>query len=360
MPNDGYERIVDLALQDYYNQGSIQNKSFANRTITTMASRWIERKPTGKTFEEGHAMGRNSTYKGFGPRDTFDTVNFGNFPKGKWTMKEHVISLDYTDQDEIYNKAGNSLLSLVNFYTEATDKSLADSLGDDWILSDGTGDDGKRGHGFKLLFGDATDDAGREVGGLLASDHPWHQAIVKRPGKGLPSVDLRDPMAAWTFPTDTTLDVNDPFSLSETWQLFNLDVLDEYLDLQMKLGNEVTWCLTTDKIFRRAKKLIRASDGNLETVTLSSGTLTVPKIEAINYKGCVFTWDYMVPDGEMFFGNDMNLKIRVQPDAWLRKFPFQRPHNQGVNYGYIYAWWQMYTTKRNALGRFTKVSHLAS
>lgn len=359
--NDGYSKLLDVALDEWYNENDIQNMSFANRTITTMASKWIERKNCGKQFRSKHALGRNTSYKGFGPRDTFNTSSFGSFPEGLWEMKEHVITLDIPDQEKIYNNNEYGILDLAKFYTETTDKSLADSLGDDWLLSNGEGDDGKRGHGFALLFGDATSDAGRKVGDMLASQYPFHQAVIKRPSLTLPVINLRDPMAAWTTAADTSLDVTNPFDSGDTdpWQLFTLDGMDEYLALQQTLGNDVTWCLTTDKIFRRVKKLIRASDGNLQTVTLSSGTISVPKIQAINYQGVIFTWDYMVPDGEMYFGNDSNLKIRVHADAWLRKFPSQRPHNQGVDYGYIYAWWQMYTNKRNALGRWTKVSHKA-
>lgn len=352
------QRIQASVLDEYTNKGVLEDFVFRHREMTSIAAGLIVKKQGNKDFFTQMSLARNPNYQGFGIGDTWKIKNFKGYPKAQWQMKEHVITVPLSEQEKAYGDSGLQLFDITKHVVTTTEKSLSDNLADDFILSDGTGDDGKRGMGLEVIVGDKSS-PWPIVGGLDTREHPWWQSIIKRPEISFPEIDLADPTTPWTYGTDTN-SVTNPFNSADTvpWQLLTLDMVDEYIDLARKVGPGPKFCLTTTEIIRRMLKLIRAEAGEASLVRVQGSTLYAGH-EHVVYRDVTFMQDRAVKRGDMYWltGEGDSLAIRVLPSHWMKNLPWQRPVDQGVDYSAIYAWWQMYSQNRRNLGKFIRVAH---
>lgn len=359
MANRMLTRLEASTLEDYVNSGATEDMVFSSTPFLTYVqnSGMIVKKAGGKLFRSNIRLARNENFQGFGADDTWVIKPFRGYTRAEWEMKEHVIPASISAQDEAYNDGDVSVFDIVKDVVDVTNKSLADELNYDMIMSDGSGDGGKRAHGMNYLIGDATSEPAI-VGDISAVQYPWWQSPVKRPGYTYPTIARRDPSTTWTYGTETDL-VQNPFASGAdvTWQPLTLSLVDEMVDLLKKYGPGAEVCVTTTEILRTMIRLVKA-EGILVWNQAGSGTDTlVGGHEAVIYRGIRFVTDDMCPQGSMFFVNSESLKVRVHPEYWMRARPWQEPYDQATKYMAIFAWYQMYVVDRRGLGKIEKVAH---
>lgn len=360
MANQMLTRLQASTLEDYVNGGATEDMVFSSTPFLTYveSSGMIVRKAGGKLFRSNIRLARNENYQGFGPDDTWVIKPFRGYTRAEWEMKEHVIPASLSAQDQAYNDGDVSIFDIVKDVVDVTNKSLADELNYDLLLSDGTGDGSKRAHGMNFIIGDK-DSLYPVVGDIDARQYPWWQSVVKRPAITYPKITRRDPSAAWTYGVETDL-VQNPFTASTdvTWQPLTLSLIDEMVDTLKKYGPGPEVCVTTTEIQRTLIRLVKA-EGIL--VWNQAGTSTDTLVgghEHVMYRGVRFIVDQMCPDGTMFFINSESLKVRVHPEYWMKARPWQEPFDQATKYMAIFAWYQMYSIDRRHLGKIERVAHI--
>lgn len=353
MPNLDIPKLVASTLEDWINEGALQQVAFQGTPYLDMISKggMIDSKEAAKEFLVNIGYAKNDNFTFYGGYDTWETAPTDGYGRARFGRKQAVMSWSLNGEEMEYNE-GDKLWDVMTEIKEVTAKSLRDQINRRLInrTAAGLSGDTSLDVAWASLEDIIADDesAVTEYGGIDAADTWWWRSLIKRPGFTLPSNHLDE--NGWTRGIDANVIPTGDYA---GWQLLKLDDITDMILVLDQLHTDGYVALTTRKIITNLMNLIKAEQ--LQVNTNLTGSL-VGGHRGVEWMGVPFVYDQHIPEGTIYLIHPQDLRIRPKKSRWLTMREPITARNQDAIYGAVWAWGEQYSVNRRALGKFVQVA----
>jgi len=227
--------------------------------------------------------GANTTFGTFSNYDTITITAQEGITSAQYAWKHAYTTTAISDVEEVKNSGPEQKISLVKTKLKQTEKSMAQGLNSQFIISDGSGNGGKDYAGLAHLVSVADSGNNQTVGGIDASAQAyWRPTRVNAATDGS---TIRDD--------------------SEWANGINTSTRGEALMPKAFLG------LTTQALYEHYEA------GLAPLLRLQSNDEADARFLHLMFKGIRVAWDSVVPTGLTYFLNSEHMNLYTMKGRWM-------------------------------------------
>lgn len=323
-----FDDIMATTMQEY--APTLENQCFENQPFLN----WLMSNGNVRDYTGGRSIvcpliyAENSTCTSYSNYDTIPVTPQKGIGAAEFMLKQAACSISLCGFEECVNQGANEVIDLVDAKMMQAQRTLEAHFNRQFILSDGTGNNGKDMNGLANLIGDEY--RSPQVGNIDGSDPAcdfWRSQIF--------DCGLNEAIANGTEKPEG--------------KALTLDWMDEVFMCISDGADRPDLILTDKKTFRFYKSLLAPNQMFTNTMSADAG------FTSITFNGISMIWDDNVPEGTMYFLNSRYIQLRRKVGRWFTVTPFIRPVNQDARYAQILMFGQLVIKNRKRQGAICNI-----
>ena len=322
MPDPGIGEIVATVWEAHMGKKPTDNIFNSRAFFFSMnEDGFKESSEGGRVFEHTIEFAENSNFHSYGEMDELDTTRIPVFDAARWDQKTAAGTIVFSELELL--RARDGKIDLVAEKIEnGKDSHIAD-MNRQLLGSASTGTDVV---GIQVIIS-TTPTTSVSVGGINGGTFPFW---LNRQNSGAQSVSAFDNLRS---------------AMTTTYN-------------QCSLGgvkNTPRWVMSDRASFQGYEQILVAIEQIAEAKMKLDSDIAF-KNEMLKFKGAQMFFDEDAPAGNMYFYNNVNLKVDYLAGGWMKQFPQRDPYNQLTQVNKIMTVFALATNARRHLGVVNAIS----
>lgn len=305
--NSSFDTILSTTLKNYREQ--LVDNIFTSRPLFFYLEKDGIAEQGGEKIVVPVLGGKNTTAGSYSGADTISIAAQTGITAAEYSWKQFAASIFITGLEEAQNYGEHAIIDLLQAKVMQAEESIKESLDEDLVAGDGTGNSSKDFNGLVNLIGTTN-----TVGGIDGndSDNTWWRSYVSTSSTSLTLADMATAQNTVSFGND-----------------------------KPKL------ILTTQTLFEAYEALLQPQQIFQSSAAADAG------FDVLMHKGVPVHYDAYTPAGVMYFVNTSYLKLVRHSAKWFTPTDFVKPTNQDVRAAQILCYGNLVVMSRRHQGKLT-------